>query len=88
VKYTALAMGGGTEMPPDPEKSGFAAQPQQKNIFYFRSTWAFFYVIFSADLSLSGHDAHVRNPSAGDHANGEEECSTDKVRDSDQYFQG
>jgi hypothetical protein len=66
-------------MLPGPEKSGSSAQPRVKNIFYFRSTRAFFYVIFGADLSLSGPDAHVRNPSAGDYAYGEEECSTDKV---------
>jgi hypothetical protein len=64
-------------MRPEPGKSVSFAQAWQKNIFYFRSTSAFFYVIFGADISFCGPDARVRNPSAGDHANGEEECSTD-----------
>jgi DNA-binding protein HU-beta len=41
-------------MLPGPEKSGSSAWPQEKNIFYFRSTRAFFYVIFGADLSFMG----------------------------------
>jgi hypothetical protein len=64
-------------MRPDSEKSGSSAQPWHENIFYFRSTSAFFYVIFGADISFCGHNARVRNPSAGDHAYGKEECSTD-----------